>query len=58
LDSNDPFAPYDSLSLLIGHTNAGTFCEHHLGFPKRPDPLPTTLPPTSHSLSADIDIEF
>ena len=39
LNADDPFAPFDTLTLLIGDTGARYFCGEHLGFFQRPKPV-------------------
>jgi hypothetical protein len=57
LDSDDPFAPFDTLTFLIGEKNARYFCKTHLGYHYRPSEVEpeSASHPASHALSLDID---
>ena len=57
LDSDDPYAPYDSLSFLIGHKNAAFFCtQNNANFSCRPPPIPTSSTIPSNELDLIIDL--
>jgi hypothetical protein len=49
LDSNDPYVPFDALSVLIGSRGATFFCRDRLSFLYRPS--------ESGSSSQDMDVD-
>jgi hypothetical protein len=42
LKSNDPYAPFDALAVLIGRRNSAIFCRDRLGFHFRPSSTSTS----------------
>ena len=56
LAANSPYAPFDSLSILIGDRNAAIFCREKLSFHCRPSPIPVRSG-DSDSDPMEIDID-
>lgn len=57
-DTKSIFAPFDTLSLLIGDKNARIFCQESIGISARPPLNATSLPGSNQMTSKHINLDY